>query len=190
METLWDLYSRHLLISISLIVLSSFAVTWVQISSIQRNPGKSGLRILQIFILPFLLMAVLVAMPRWARHQRHKRLQENGVTIDARITSIEERTNIRMNYRSPWVIRATWRQPGSGRDYFFTSSHMWFDPRPRVNSPTIQVRINPQNPSEYEVNVAPLYNQPAVEPYQQISGLKKEVEQLKKDVADLHAKKD
>jgi hypothetical protein len=145
-------------------------------------------RNLQFLPLVLLFLYAVILYPSWHRKQQFQWLKQHGQRVTAQITSVKENTHVRMNYRSPMVIYATWQDPGTSKTYTFHSTNLLFDPRPRLSGPTIDVILDPRDPSKYYMDLVALSKTPPVDPYQQQRQLQTEVDQLKQQVADLQKK--
>jgi len=80
-------------------------------------------------------------------------LASNAVRVQARVDAVERYTAVRKNGLSPWRIVAQWQHPVSQKVYVFRSAALWFDPAPYMRDQTVWVRVNMDNPRQYEMDV-------------------------------------
>ncbi|MBN8532379.1 MAG: DUF3592 domain-containing protein, partial [Alphaproteobacteria bacterium] len=82
-------------------------------------------------------------------------LKISGQRIEAEITGVDFNTSLRVNGRSPWVIRAQWYDVAQGGVRTFESESLWFDPAPYLDKrKTIGVFIDPAKPGRYAVDTS------------------------------------
>ncbi|NEX23553.1 DUF3592 domain-containing protein [Thiorhodococcus mannitoliphagus] len=95
-------------------------------------------------------------LPLWAglrAHKRKVRLLREGRLIQAKFQGVEPspgRTNRRHAYR----IVAHWQDPMTSKLHVFRSEPIWFDPSDYVDRELIDVRIDPQRPSSYYLDIS------------------------------------
>jgi hypothetical protein len=80
-------------------------------------------------------------------------LKQLGQDIRANIENVEVDRNTTINGKHPWRIHAIWSDP-MGNEHTFKSSALLFDPSEYLKSERITVRIDPQRPSRYEVDMS------------------------------------
>jgi len=84
---------------------------------------------------------------------RSNRIREwllaNGTRVTATCTGVELKRDVRVNGRSPYRIQAQWLNPATSLVHVFESPNLWFDPRPYFNGPTVDVLIDPNNPTRH-----------------------------------------
>jgi len=85
---------------------------------------------------------------------REQWLQDFGRLITTQFQSVETNTAVRVNGKHPYVILSTWEDPATGRSHTFKSRSLWADPGPHIHSDTIDVRIDPNNPSRYRMDTS------------------------------------
>ena len=96
--------------------------------------------------------AFLVAEIR--RLRMYAWLQHSGMTVQARITEVGRNTRLKVNGRSPWVIRAQWQHPVTQAIHVFESENLWYDPSEYVDRrDQCPVRVDADDPSRYRVDI-------------------------------------
>lgn len=81
-------------------------------------------------------------------------LQHSGMTVQARIVEVARNTSLKVNGRSPWVIRAQWQHPVTQKIHVFESENLWYDPSEFVDGrDQCPVRVDADDPSRYRVNI-------------------------------------
>jgi hypothetical protein len=93
---------------------------------------------------------LFLAKIRRKRNVEH--LQLFGRRVKASIVSVDYKTNLRVNGRSPYVIRCQWLNPRTNELHIFTSDNLWFDPKEYITGTSIDVLIDEQNPKKYYVD--------------------------------------
>jgi hypothetical protein len=97
------------------------------------------------------------ALVRRARRKREIAwLLRAGQRLDAPVTTITQDTSIRVNRRSPWVIRCEATLPGESTARTFVSRRFWFDAGPHLRGPTLPVCYDPREPSRHVVDTGDL----------------------------------
>jgi hypothetical protein len=86
--------------------------------------------------------------------RRRERLQAIGHRVTANVTDVYLNTSLEINGRNPYVITAQWDNPDTGRVHVFKSDSIWFDPSAYLAGGTIDVLIDPADPSKYHVDTA------------------------------------
>lgn len=81
-------------------------------------------------------------------------MQRNGVAIEAKIQSVEVKTNISMNGQSPFVVVCQWLNPMTRQLHTFESENIWFDPTPYIEQDTVTVLVEKDNPEKYYVDIS------------------------------------
>ena len=128
------------------------------------NPNNfigSGRKLLgYIFItlgLVFTSIAIFI-MYRFAKKNREKfRLQEEGICLPSKITSIHKDLSFTYNGKNPDVIECSCEY--NGKIYTFISEHIWSDAKSICESKNItelEVLVDPEDFSKYFVNIEPL----------------------------------
>jgi hypothetical protein len=78
--------------------------------------------------LPFFAVgAGFILVPLFGRRRR-ERARTLGLPVEARVTDIVYKTNIKYGSQHPWVIRAEHEDKGLGEKYAFESEYLWEDP--------------------------------------------------------------
>lgn len=88
------------------------------------------------------------------RSRRAARLKRSGTRIDAKVVEIQKDTRIRSGGRSPFRIVAQWQNPRTSAIHSFTSDAIWFDPSDYIQSETVPVLIDRNNPAKYHVDTS------------------------------------
>ena len=94
----------------------------------------------------------LIALVR--RGRMRTRLAATGLVVQARVERPYVDTSIRLNGRSPYRIPAQWQNPRDQKVYSFASEPIWFDPAPFVRGDTISVRIDADDPHQYDMDLS------------------------------------
>ncbi|MFH1725055.1 MAG: hypothetical protein ABII00_10600 [Elusimicrobiota bacterium] len=82
------------------------------------------------------------------------RLQRHGQAVTAKVTAVDRNTRVRVNGRSPWVIRAQWLDPATNTVHTFESENIWFDPGPHTQGETVQVLIDRDDPKRHVMDTS------------------------------------
>lgn len=80
-------------------------------------------------------------------------LAQHGQTIQAPLGGVEQNTSYAVNGKHPWRLTAQWQNPRDGRIHVFHSDNLWYDPSGYINRDTIAVRINPEDPTQYHMDI-------------------------------------
>ena len=96
--------------------------------------------------------SILTILIQKARRQKEAR--EHGTAIKAKIIAVELETSARINSRRPFIIRCQWLNPTDNKLYVFISDYIWFDPTPFIKGEYITVKIMPQHPTAYWVDIS------------------------------------
>jgi hypothetical protein len=168
--------------SFLVILALALGMAYYSLRNTEGMGAMVGLLLIPVFLIGGFLYGHL------AQHHRALLLVQNGRRISATITSVEENTHIRMNYQSPWVIYARWQDPDTLKTYTFHSSLISHDPRSQLSAPTIDVVMDPQDPTHYYMDLTVLYKTKPVDPYEQMRQMQKQVDDLKQEVTDLKKK--
>lgn len=122
--------------------------------------GSGGKLLGYIFItfgLVFTSIAIFI-MYRFAKKNREKfRLQEEGICLPSKITSIHKDLSFTFNGKSPDVIECSCEY--NGKIYTFISEHIWSNAKSICESKNItelEVLVDPEDFSKYYVNIEPL----------------------------------
>jgi hypothetical protein len=108
--------------------------------------------------LGFILLCIVsFAVVRRARRKREVAwLRREGQRLDATVTAVTQDTTIRVNDRSPWVIRCEATLPGESSPRTFVSRRFWYNPGPHLRGPTVTVCYDPRAPSRHVVDTGDL----------------------------------
>lgn len=82
-------------------------------------------------------------------------LDQFGMTVQAKLTEVGKNTSLKVNGRSPWVIRAQWLHPVRNTVHLLTSENLWFDPSPYLAGvEEVSVRIDADNPRRHRIDLS------------------------------------
>lgn len=82
------------------------------------------------------------------------KLRQTGHLVQCSYQGVEQNTRLVMNGRSPFQIVCQWQNPTTSDIHVFRSSNLWFDPSQHIQSESIGVYINPNNPKRYWVDTS------------------------------------
>lgn len=89
------------------------------------------------------------------RKRMYDWLVHSGMTVQARIIEVGKNTNLKVNGRSPWAIRAQWQHPVTQAVHVFQSENLWFDPSPFLaDREQVPVRIDADQPKRHRVDIS------------------------------------
>ncbi len=107
------------------------------------------------FTLVFGGVAVGFLVAEIRRHRMYAWLQHSGMTVQARINEVGKNTSLKVNGRSPWVIRAQWQHPVTQQIHVFESENLWYDPSEFVGDrEQIPVRVDADDPTRHRVDIS------------------------------------
>lgn len=86
--------------------------------------------------------------------QNRRWLRANGMRVQAQYTGTEQDTTFAVNKQHPWVVCCRWQHPVTGATHEFKSDHRWYDPSGVMTRDTIDVVVNADDPSVYEVDIS------------------------------------
>ena len=122
--------------------VDSFASLWL----LALIPGSLGL----VFATAGGIM-IGVAM----RHAHMlKQLEDFGRDITTEFQSVSLDTSVAVNHRNPYRIYSQWHDPAQNKVFTFKSKAIWFNPEKYIPSKEIRVRIDPNNPRRYVMDVS------------------------------------
>ena len=102
----------------------------------------------------FTSISAVFVVPALLKRRSHAWLAVYGAHAQARVQQAYPDTSTSVNGTYPWRISAQWRDPKTNQLYVFRSERIWFDPRPYLQGETVDVRINADNPRQYEVDLS------------------------------------
>ena len=108
--------------------------------------GGMGIVFAGIGFVPFLIMRV--------RSRQGARLLHEGVPIEAKIIGVELNQAIQFNGRSPYRIKSQWLDKNTNQVFVFYSDNIKFDPSSYIQSETITVYIDKNNPKKYHMDIS------------------------------------
>lgn len=111
--------------------------------------------IFSVFALVFGGVALALVVGAIQRKRIYAWLEHSGMTVQAKIIEVGKNTNLKINGRSPWVVRAQWQHPVTQQVHVFQSDNLWFDPSPfvgkRIDTP---VRVDADQPRRYRIDLS------------------------------------
>jgi hypothetical protein len=111
--------------------------------------------ILSVFTLVFGGVSVGLIVAGIRRRRMYAWLEHSGMTVQARIVEVGKNTNLKVNGRSPWVIRAQWQHPVTGKVHLFQSENLWFNPGEFIaDREQVGVRIDADQPERHRVDIS------------------------------------
>jgi len=85
--------------------------------------------------------------------RRNRWLLKNGTRIQAKVTGVDVNLAVSSNYRHPYRVIGQYQMPdGSTRE--FHSEDIWYDPTDVMVSDTVVVCLNPEDNSEYYMDLS------------------------------------
>ena len=81
-------------------------------------------------------------------------LAANGIHLQVPIERVYLDTSVRVNGRNPYRIAGKWQDPVNHKVHVFRSDPIWFNPAPFIQQKTVDVRINAENPRQYEMDIS------------------------------------
>ncbi|HHJ12480.1 MAG TPA: DUF3592 domain-containing protein [Chromatiales bacterium] len=88
------------------------------------------------------------------RERARRRLRQTGTLVHAEIVEVEKNPSLQVNGRTPWRIRAQWKNPTTGKTHLFVSENLWLDPGPFLDNRTVKVYIERNNPKRHYMDVS------------------------------------
>jgi uncharacterized membrane protein YedE/YeeE len=81
-------------------------------------------------------------------------LEAHGMPVEADFSEVGKDHSLKVNGRSPWVLRAQWQHPLTREVHVFQSEHIWFDPTPFMGDRrTLTVRVDADDPKRHRVDI-------------------------------------
>jgi len=80
--------------------------------------------------------------------------REHGLPVEARIKSVEQNNALEVNGKNPYRLFADWKDPATGQFYIFKSVNIWFDPSDYLESDTVTVFVDQDNPKKYAMDTS------------------------------------
>ncbi len=98
--------------------------------------------------------AIGAAFVVWEVRKRRLRdwLQQFGTRIQAKYTGVRRDTGMRVNGMHPWRLTAQWQSPVTGLVHSFESDWVFYDPSDYVRRETLDVWIDPKDPSRHHLD--------------------------------------
>jgi len=95
---------------------------------------------------------IFVAFFRTSRKDQDLAL--HGRVIHADLLSVDQDFQVRVAGRRPFRIACQWQDSRTGKVYVFQSKSIWFDPRAYIPEGKIPVKIDPNDPRRYRVDIS------------------------------------
>lgn len=90
----------------------------------------------------------------WRQRRLYAWLATHGMTVQAKLIEVARNTSVKVNGRSPWVLRAQWQHPITQAVHVFDSEHLWYDPSEYVGERReVPVRVDADDPTRYRVDI-------------------------------------
>lgn len=126
-------------------------------SNVETDEANNMLSIILIAIGgSFALISGIVLFIQLRNSSISRKLQRNGLRIDAVYIETILNTTYEVNGMSPYKIICKWKNPNTGIEYEFKSNNIWDNPQYAIennNITKIPVYIDPENPEKYYVDV-------------------------------------
>ena len=103
--------------------------------------------------LVFTTIALVLTLIRIRRQRMQERLMQQGQPVLATITGVTLDHSFSVNNKNPFVIKAQWQDPETGKTHIFTSAHIWFDPQPYLPDEEVSVLVDPADPEKYYMDL-------------------------------------
>ncbi len=106
------------------------------------------------FGLVFGGVALGFAIAQIRKRRMWRWLEENGMPVEADFIEVGKDYSLKVNGRSPWVLRAQWQHPLTQEVHVFESEHIWFDPTPFTGDRrTLTVRVDADDPKRHRIDL-------------------------------------
>lgn len=123
-----------------------------------RIDGFFSLRLGELIVgvlgLIFFLIGGGMLLAGLLKGRKKKYLHQHGTPIDATFQKVELDTSFKVNNAHSYRITAAWQNPKTSDLHLFASEHIWYDPSGYIESETIRVYIDPNNPKKYHVDIS------------------------------------
>ncbi|WP_018915928.1 DUF3592 domain-containing protein [Vreelandella zhanjiangensis] len=83
----------------------------------------------------------------------YKALKDNGLRIDTQYQGVERNSVLSVNGKHPYQVITQWLNPSTMQVHVFKSQNIWFDPSPYINTDTIAVFIEQNDPQKYHMDI-------------------------------------
>lgn len=95
------------------------------------------------------------AVAEWRQRRLYAWLATHGMTVQAKLIEVGRNYNLKVNGRSPWVLRAQWQHPLTQAVHVFESENLWYDPGDYVRGRgDVPVRVDADDPGRYRVDIS------------------------------------
>lgn len=124
------------------------------------DPSGASVEEGTFWVFPAVLFLVGAIFTPWPVYflikQRHRGqdvvwLRTHGARIQTDFTRVEISPDVAVNDAHPYRVVSQWLDPNTNRIFLFRSDDIWFDPRKYVEGKTIDVIVDPNDFSRYEV---------------------------------------
>lgn len=91
----------------------------------------------------------------WRQRRLYAWLATHGMTVQAKLLEVGRNYNLKVNGRSPWVLRAQWQHPVTHAVHVFESEYLWYDPSDYVGErKEVPVRVDADDPGRHRVDIS------------------------------------
>lgn len=91
----------------------------------------------------------------WRQRRLYAWLATHGMTVQAKLIEVARNTSVKVNGRSPWVLRAQWQHPLTQAVHVFESEHLWYDPSDYLRGRSeLPVRVDADDPARHRVDLS------------------------------------
>jgi len=104
--------------------------------------------------LPFFLLGVIFSLIPFLNKRKEIWLLEHGKIVLAEIDRIDLNRSVRINGNYPWVIYAQMMDAATNRIHTFHSKNIWYNPKKYIHTRSVQVRVHPDNPRKYVMDIS------------------------------------
>jgi len=87
-------------------------------------------------------------------NRKEKWIQENGQLIATEFQSVEQNKSETIGGQHPYQIISQWLDSRTNKVYVFRSRNISFNPEKFIQRKEIQVRIDPDNPKKYSMDIS------------------------------------
>ena len=119
----------------------------------------AGFIILFAVILLLTLPVIKFMIVPYFENRQHKRLDDNHILLLAQRQAVRIDVNQRINGYNPYVIDCYYTDENTGRQFVFTSPPFMTDPSPYLGGVTLGIFVNPEDYSNYYVDVSKIPRQ-------------------------------
>ncbi len=106
-----------------------------------------------VFCVAAGLIGYLGTLGRRERAAQQRWLDANGRRVPATVTFVESNTHEGEPGRHPWRVICSWQEGVDGEEHEFVSDDVWAPSAPVAVGETVDVLIDPRDPSVYRVEI-------------------------------------